>query len=179
MKMDQRGVSTAALLLLILLLIAIIGVTTLLVGRALGWWTYSDLPLVGRFFPAEETQEPPAEAPDPLATLQAELDNKNQTISELQARIQQQEQELSELTSQVSDLTAELQAQTASQLNQEWKATAKMLESMRAEQAVAIISRYSESDISTVLHLMSAEAAGGILGKMDPALAARVTAASK
>lgn len=177
-----------AVVLLVFLLLAIIGVTTLLVGRAMGWWTYADLPLIGRFFPAESEGDPsdPGEVTageddpatvDPTVALQAELDDSKRRVSDLEALLAQREQQVSSLTAQVEDLTEQLQLQGASADNEQWKTTAKMLAAMRAEQAAAIVGNYTDDQIRSVLRLMSAEAAGGILSKLDPARAARVTAA--
>lgn len=182
MKLDQRGVSPIALLLLIFLLVAIIGVSTVLVGRALGWWTYADLPIVGRFFPEApegETENEPPDEPvvDPVAELAAELAARAAEVAALQSSLEQKSSEVASLTERVEELTAQLLQQTTDVSAERWQETAKMLENMRAEQAAAIIANYDDEQIMQVLQLMAAETAGGILSKMDPARAAQVTAA--
>ncbi len=184
MRRDQRGVSPVALLLLIFLLISIVGVSTVLVGRALGWWTYAELPVIGRFFPAPPVEEPEEESPsepvvDPVAELTAELAKKQEEIAALQSSLDQKNEEVTSLSERLAELTAQLEQQTADSVSEKWQETAKMLQNMRAEQAAAIISHYDDAEIMQVLQLMSAETAGGILSKMDPARAARVTAASR
>lgn len=184
MRLDKRGVSPVALLLLIFLLVSIVGVSTVLVGRALGWWTYADLPVIGRFFPAPPVEEPEEESPgepvvDQVAVLSAELAKKQEEIAALQSSLNQKSEEVTSLTARLAELTASLEQQTTATVEEKWRETAKMLQNMRAEQAAAIISHYADDEVMQVLRLMPAESAGGILSKMDPARAARVTAASR
>lgn len=185
MKYDKRGVSTVAVLLLVFLLVAIIGVTTLLVGRAMGWWTYVDLPVIGRFFstPTVDGQgdlgQGSVDQGDLVASLQAELDNKQQTISQLEPSLQQKDVELASLNARVAELMLQLQTSTEVESNKQWQTTAKMLQNMRAEQAAAIVSHYTDVEIMQVLQLMSPETAGGILSNLDPARAAQVSVRKK
>lgn len=178
-KAKKRFPWVAAILLLILIT-AIGGVVTVLVGRALGWWSYADLPVVGRFFPGSETPHPEDPVEDnPEATvsaLQAELQSRDTRLAELGGLLNSSAQEVAALQAKVAELEQTLQQSHEQAVDKQLQATARMYENMRPEQAASILANYSNQEVLSLLLLMPSETSGAILAKFDPARAAAITA---
>ncbi len=164
-----------------LVLLSIVVVGTVLVGRALGWWEYADLPVVGRFFPDSATPDPDpdpdVEEPDfseKIELLQLEIEQREQRISDLQESMRKQEARIEELLAEIAALEEQTLAGRSQKANAELAKTAKIYENMRAQEAAQVLEQMNNEDVRSILYLMPPEAAGAILGKMKPEKAAQI-----
>ncbi|HBK86939.1 MAG TPA: hypothetical protein DDZ53_13005 [Firmicutes bacterium] len=177
---ERRKVSFGLVLLFVFLLLGIATVSTVLVGRALGWWEYANLPLVGRFFPSPTTIDPdvePEEEPDfeeQIELLQLEITQREQRISDLQDNMRKQDTRIEELLEEIETLEEQILAEQAQKADAKLAETAKIYENMRAQEAAQILEQMKTEDVRSILYLMPPEAAGAILGKMKPEKAAQI-----
>ena len=118
----NKKTSRGAIVLAIVLLLAIIGVSTILVGRALGWWQYADLPLIGKWFPA--TPSPPAngdeEEPDPetqIELLQMEIEQRERRISDLQDLVRDKDKQLQQQAQELLTLEQKLAGKQTAEID--------------------------------------------------------------
>ncbi len=177
---EKKKVSLGLVFLLVFLMVGIASVSTILVGRALGWWEYSDLPLVGRFFPSQESgEQEPGEEEEPdyaaqIELLQLEIQQREQRISDLQGSLRQQENRVAELLQEIEALEAQILAERHAKADDELVRTAKIYQNMRAQEAAQILEQMSAEEVRSILYLMPPETAGAILGKMQPEKAAQI-----
>ncbi len=179
MQKSKKPFPWVTVILLLVLIVAIGGVSTVLVGRALGWWSYADLPVIGRFFPEAQVPEdnPPADDPqDTIASLQAELQSRELRLSELSSLLDSKSQEIAALQLEIEQLEQQLVQAEEQTVDKERQATARMFENMRPEQAATILTNYTNQEVFALLMLMPSETAGAILAKFDPARAAAIAA---
>jgi flagellar motility protein MotE (MotC chaperone) len=81
------------------------------------------------------------------------------------------------LESQVDSLKLQLQGTTAkvdTAAKQDWKSTAKLIESMSAEEACKILKEMNDTDVKQVLGKVKKRQAGKILAALDPSRAAKL-----
>ncbi len=177
---EKRRVSFGLILLLVVLLLGIATVSTVLVGRALGWWEYADLPLVGRFFPSSNLPDPdvePDEEPnfeEQIELLQLEIVQRDQRISDLQDNMRKQDTRIEELLQEIETLEERILAEQAQKTDATLAKTAKIYENMRAQEAAQVLEQMNTEDVRSILYLMPPETAGAILGKMKPEKAAQI-----
>ncbi len=177
---EKRKVSFGLVLLLVFLSLGIATVSTVLVGRVLGWWEYADLPLVGRFFPSSEQPGPdvePDEEPDvqvQIELLQLEIAQREQRIGDLQDNMRKQDARIDELLLEIEALEKQILAEQAQKADAKLAKTAKIYENMRAQEAAQVLEQMNIEDVRSILYLMPPETAGAILGKMKPEKAAQI-----
>lgn len=176
---EKRKVSIVLVLLLVFLLLGIIIVGTVLVGRALGWWEYADLPLVGRLFPSPVAPDPNPDVEEPdfdeqMELLQLEIEQREQRISDLQDSIRKQDARIDELLQEIAALEKQVLAERSQKADAELAKTAKIYENMRAQEAAQVLEQMNNEDVRSILYLMPPETAGAILGKMKPEKAAQI-----
>lgn len=176
---EKRKVSFGLVLLLVFLLLGIVTVSTVLVGRALGWWEYADLPLVGRFFPSPISPDPGPDIEEPdfeaqIELLQLEIVQREQRIIDLQENLRKQDGRLEELLQEIESLEKQILASQDQKVDTELAKTAKIYENMRAQEAAQVLEQMKNEDVRSILYLMPPETAGAILGKMKPEKAAQI-----
>lgn len=172
-------------LLLVLLLLGIIITSTVLVGRALGWWDYADLPVVGRFFPKPATTDPtPDEELDAEAKIEKlqreiehlllEIDQREQQANDLRNSLRRQEARVAELMQEAESFEQQILDERAKKADAELAQTAKIYANMRAQEAAQVLEQMNTEDVRSILYLMPPETAGAILGNMKPEKAAQI-----
>lgn len=176
---EKRKVSFGLILLLVFLLLGIVTVGTVLVGRALGWWEYADLPLVGRFFPSPVTPDPGPDVEEPdfneqIELLQLEIEQREQRISDLQDSMRKQDARIDGLLQEIEALEKQVLVEQSQKADAELAKTAKIYENMRAQEAAQVLEQMNNEDVRSILYLMPPETAGAILGKMKPEKAAQI-----
>lgn len=181
MNNEKRRPAIGLILLFVFLAIAIVTLSTVLVGRALGWWEYADLPVIGSLFPAEPA-DPDGEDIDKtendleqqLELLKMENKQRQQQVHDLQASARQQEERINELLAEIAAFESRLQADKQEKTDANLLKTAKIYENMRAQEAAQVLERLPTDEVRSILYLMPPDAAGAILGNMAPEKAAKI-----
>lgn len=148
----------------------------------------SSLPVVNQYVDGDESgneqgevgpseQEKISQLESEIATLNEELDYKQQTIDELNKSLEGRNLTISDLEAEIKELTTQLE--TKSEMQQNWQENmaelSKMYKAMPPSKSAPIIANLTEMEAIQILNGMSSTDRAKIFEKMTPEKAATLT----
>jgi flagellar motility protein MotE (MotC chaperone) len=106
---------------------------------------------------------------------QSKFDEQEDYIKILNADLQKKENEVSDLKSDVALLEKQVEEVEKTKKDEKSDQLKKLYESMSAKDAAAVLTEMKDADVLQILALLQPEAQAGILAKLDPKRAAQLT----